>query len=88
MCLQVEQIDGLITPTNSVGGTVPASVTTDANGVAGFNVTYPKTSAQWIYDRIRATTIVQGSETRAEIILYLRIVIGEEVICAFSPFKF
>jgi hypothetical protein len=82
------KVDTLITPTNSVGGTVPASVTTDANGVAGFTVTYPKSSGMWIYDRIRATTIVQGSETRAEIILYLKIVIGEEVICAESPFKF
>jgi hypothetical protein len=31
---------------------------------------------------------VQGSETRAEIILYLRIVVGEAVICSESPFKF
>ena len=80
--------DTLITPVNSAGGTVPASVTTDANGVAGFIVTYPKTSGMWIYDRIRATTIVVGSETRAEIILWLRIVAGEEAICAESPFKF
>jgi hypothetical protein len=80
--------DGLLTPTNSAGGTVPASVTTDSNGVAGFTVTYPKTSGMWIYDRIRATTIVQGSETRAEIILWLRIVLGEEAICSESPFKF
>jgi hypothetical protein len=82
------KVDNLITPTNSVGGTVPASVTTDANGVAGFIVTYPKSSGIWIYDRIRATTIVQGSETRAEIILYLKIVVGEETICSESPFKF
>jgi hypothetical protein len=81
-------IDGLITPTNSAGGTVPASVTTDANGVAGFQVTYPKSSGMWIYDRVRATTTVQGSETRAEIIIYLRVVVGEEAICAFSPYKF
>jgi protocatechuate 3,4-dioxygenase beta subunit len=89
-------LDGLITPVNSTGGVVvsqkttdpPGTVTTDVNGVAGFKVIYPKTSAQWIWDRIRATTIVQGTETRAEIILYLRIVIGEEVICAESPFKF
>jgi protocatechuate 3,4-dioxygenase beta subunit len=80
--------NGLITPVNSAGGTVPASVTTDANGVAGFIVTYPKSSGMWIYDRIRATTIVLGTETRAEIILYLKIVVGEETICAESPFKF
>jgi hypothetical protein len=80
--------NGLMTPVNSAGGTVPASVTTDANGVAGFIVTYPKSSGTWIYDRIRATTSVLGSETRAEIILWLRIVEGEEAICAESPFKF
>jgi hypothetical protein len=67
---------------------VPSTVTTDVNGVAGFTVTYPKTSGMWIWDRIRATTIVQGTETRAEIIIYLKIVEGEQVICAESPFKF
>ena len=87
-CVAGGTLNGMITPVNSVGGTVPASVTTDANGVAGFIVTYPKSSGMWIYDRIRATTIVQGSETRAEIILYLKIAVGEETICSESPFKF
>lgn len=87
-CVAGGTLNGMITPVNSVGGTVPASVITDANGVAGFIVTYPKSSGMWIYDRIRATTIVQGSETRAEIILYLKIVVGEETICSESPFKF
>ncbi len=75
-----------LTPVNSVGGTVPSSVTTDENGVAGFILSYPKTSGMWVYDRIRATTMVQGTETRAETIVYLKIVLGEEVICAESPF--
>ncbi len=80
--------DTFLTPVNSVGGTVPSSVTTDENGVAGFTLSYPKTSGMWIYDRIRATTSVQGTETRAETIVYLKIVVGEEVICADSPFKY
>lgn len=79
--------DTRLTPVNSAGGTVPATVTTDANGVAGFTLTYPKSSGSWIYDRIRATTMVQGTETRADTLVYLKIVVGEEVICAESPFR-
>lgn len=60
-----------LTPANSAGGTVPATVVTDANGVAGFNLTYRKQSAIWTVVRIRATTSVSGSETRGEIILRL-----------------
>jgi len=64
-------LDTQITPKNSDGGSVPSSVTTDANGVAGFNLTYVKESSIWTVVRIRATTTVQGSETRGEIILRL-----------------
>jgi hypothetical protein len=64
-------LDTYITPRNSDGGSVPSSVTTDANGVAGFNLTYVKESAIWTVVRIRATTTVQGSETRGEIMLRL-----------------
>lgn len=53
------------------GGSVPATVTTDATGVAGFKLTYPKTSAIWITDRIRARTVVQGTEMVGELIHYL-----------------
>jgi len=64
-------LDGQITPKNSDGGSLPSSKTTDVNGVAGFNLIYPKESAIWTVVRIRATTTVQGSETRGEIILRL-----------------
>lgn len=63
--------DTYLTPTNSAGGTVPATVTTDASGVAAFNLTYPKDSAIWTIVRIRASTIVQGSETVAQTIFRL-----------------
>lgn len=61
--------DIVITPVNSYGGTVvslntadlPGTVTTDANGVANFNLTYTKSSALWITARIRAQAVVQGS---------------------------
>jgi hypothetical protein len=55
--------DGYITAVNSRAGTVPATVTTDENGVAGFTLTYPKTSSIWTIVRVRASTIVQGTET-------------------------
>jgi len=58
--------DTHITPVNSRAGTVPATVTTDANGVAGFTLTYPKTSSIWTIVRVRASTVVQGTETVAE----------------------
>jgi Bacterial Ig-like domain (group 1) len=55
--------DGVLTPVNSAGGTVPSTKTTDGSGVATFNLVYPKSSALHIWDRIRASTIVQGTET-------------------------
>lgn len=69
--------DTRLTPINSQGGTLPATVVTDANGVAGFKLTYPKESAIWTRVRIRATTTVQGSETRAEVVLDLPIVAND-----------
>jgi hypothetical protein len=61
--------DNQITPLNSWGGTVvstnpadlPGTATTDATGLATFNLTYTKSSAYWITTRIRAQTLVQGS---------------------------
>jgi hypothetical protein len=81
--------DTYITPTNSQAGTVPATVTTDKNGVASFNLTYPKQSAIWTVDRIRATTIVQGSETRGEINLRLEAVSSDVSPCLLTcPYVF
>jgi hypothetical protein len=91
-------IDGLITPTNSAGGSVKSNnsldaigtVTTDSNGVAGFTLTYPKQSAIWTIDRIRATTIVQGTETRGQIILRLPALAADVNPCYLgdSPYTF
>lgn len=61
--------DNLITPVNSYGGTVastnpadlPGTATTDATGLATFNLTYTKSSAVWIISRIHAQAVVQGS---------------------------
>jgi hypothetical protein len=54
-----------LTPLNSAGGGIPETVTTDENGVAQFDLQYLKESAGFIYDAISASTVVQGSETRA-----------------------
>lgn len=65
-------IDGFLTPTNSAAGSLPATVTTDASGVAAFKLTYTKASAIWIVDRIRARTVVQGSDAVGEIVFRLQ----------------
>jgi len=57
--------DGLLTPHNSAVGTLPTTVTTDENGVANFDLVYLKDHANWIRDRIRASTLVLGTETTA-----------------------
>lgn len=62
-------VNNQITPANSYGGTLvstnaadlPGTATTDANGIAAFNLTYGKSSAIWIISRLRAQTVVQGS---------------------------
>lgn len=76
--------DTHITPANSYSGTVPSKVTTDANGVAAFNLNYPKQSAIWTIVRLRATTIVQGSETRGELNLRLQPTINDVTPCKLS----
>jgi hypothetical protein len=55
--------DGNLTPSNSDGGAVPATVTTDANGTASFNLTYLKGSAFWDVDKLTATVSSNGTET-------------------------
>ena len=59
--------DGSLTPPNSAAGTVPATVTTAADGVANFNLVYVKESAVWLWDRIRAATLALGTETSSSI---------------------
>lgn len=63
--------DTYITPTNSAGGSVQPTTITGSNGVASFELTYPKQSAIWTIVRIKASTIVQGSETVGQTIFRL-----------------
>lgn len=83
--------DGLITPTNSWGGAVPATVTTANNGVGSFQLTYPISSAIWTYVRVRASVIVSGSETVGQIIFLLAPLaadVGPPCAITGSPYNF
>jgi len=55
--------DGSLTPPNSASGTIPTSVTVDANGVGNFDIVYLKSSGIWIVVRIKASVTVLGTET-------------------------
>jgi len=63
--------DGILTPANSDGGSVPATVITDASGIAAFNLTYLKGSAIWIINRLTATVSSSGTETSKSTIFRL-----------------
>jgi hypothetical protein len=64
-----EQTDpfGRLRPPNSAAGSLPSPVTTDASGVANFDLVYLKGSAAWITVRIRASTLALGTETSSSI---------------------
>jgi hypothetical protein len=80
---------GSIVPESSAAGTVPSTVTTDSNGVATFNLNYPKQSAIWTIVRLRGTTQVSGSETRAELIFRLPALESDVSPCLLScPYTF
>lgn len=59
--------DLLLSPAHSTAGTVPATVTTDASGSASFTLTYQKQYSSWIETRIRAKTVVSGTESTNEL---------------------
>ncbi|SEA42617.1 Ig-like domain-containing protein [Alkalimonas amylolytica] len=52
--------DGLLTPGNLA--TVPATVTSDADGIAVFHVTYPRDVAPWLDIRLQVTGFAAGTE--------------------------
>ncbi len=59
--------DGTLTPPNSAAGNLPRTVTTDDNGLATFNLVYLKENADWIVDRVRASTEVSGTQIVSQI---------------------
>lgn len=78
--------DGELTPPNSAAGTLPATVTTDENGVGNFNLVYLKNSAIWIEDEIIASTLVLGTETVATLTFTLPYLEGEEAHLPSCPY--
>jgi hypothetical protein len=59
------QADGLLTPHNSAAGSIPPTVTTDENGLAGFPHTFLKQYALWVKVRLKASVMVLATETQA-----------------------
>lgn len=57
--------NGVLDPPKSSAGTVPATVTTNENGVGEFNYYWQKIYAAWTKVEIRASVVVYGSETIA-----------------------
>lgn len=57
--------DGQLTPSSSAAGAVPAEVVSDENGLASFDLIYPKSQAAWIVAELTGSTLVLGSETRS-----------------------
>lgn len=88
-CTATSAPDGLLSPSNSAAGALPAAVTTDASGLANFNLTYLKQYSHWIAVRITAKTFVQGSETATSITFVLPAEVNELSSCELpsSPFN-
>jgi hypothetical protein len=80
-------VDGELTPPSSAAGTVKSTVTTDENGVASFNLIYSKSSAAWIVDEIKASTMVLGTETQSTYSFRLGWLAGEECNLPHSPYN-
>lgn len=74
--------NGMLTPGQSAAGTIPASVTTDENGVASFILTYQKEYAWWVEDQITATCMVYGTEYITKSRKWLPIMASEKSVIA------
>jgi hypothetical protein len=57
--------DGMITPPHAASGSLPSTVTTDANGVASFNLAYQKQYASWVQTRIRAKVVISSGTSES-----------------------
>lgn len=79
-----------LTPSNSDGGGIPATVTTDINGIAAFNLTYLKGSALWVVNKLTATVSSNGTETRKSTIFRLSALRGDLEPCSLpaSPYSY
>jgi hypothetical protein len=78
-----------IVPPHASAGSVPTSVTTDANGVGTFNLIFQKQYASWVQTRIRASVLVSGTESTSELKFILPVLIADTNPCTLpnSPFN-
>lgn len=79
--------DEKLTPPSSAAGAIPESVKTDENGVATFELIYPKQSAGWIEAEITASVVVSGTETKSSYKQWLGWLEGEEDNLSPSPYN-
>jgi hypothetical protein len=85
--------DFQLTPPGAAAGLLPSTLTTDASGVAAFNLEYSKSNSIYTVVRIRASTILQQGSTpvSAQIIFRLAALENDVTpICRIpaSPYEF
>ncbi len=78
--------DGALSPLNSSGGTLPATVITGDDGSADFELVYLKTYAYWIGVEVTASVQVYGSEASSSLGFRLHYMVGDEPFLGDSPF--
>lgn len=61
--------NGLLEPGNVAS--VPSTASLNADGIAQFNITYPRSYSQWVRVRLRAIASVQGTETTSDAVFVL-----------------
>lgn len=80
--------DGEISPRQSLVTVTPTSATTDANGVAFFQVRYFKSHAIWMQYRFTAQAKVNTTEGSAFQNQQTAFIIGDDVTASTPPFLF
>ena len=83
--------NALLTPANSDGGSVPSTVTTDPTGTAPFTMTYLKSSAFWIVNKLTATVSSSGTESSNSSIFRLQpttVDVGPPCALPASPYAY
>jgi len=78
--------DNQLTPPNSSAGNLPSSVTTDASGVANFELVYLKMNGTWIQTEIFASTTVHGTETISSVKFNLPVAVDDVCHLPSSPY--
>jgi len=79
--------DAQLTPPNSSAGNLPSSVTTDASGVANFELVYLKMNGTWIQTEIFASTTVHGTETVSSVKFNLPVAVDDVCHLPSSPYE-